>query len=475
MKVLFALLVALLGTSASAELAVKPTQFAFRSIIQINEKGPYQQVSLPLAVYQGLASPDLADLRVFNEKGEVMPYAIVPRESSVETRRSEQSVPFFPLHTPAGNGVNGSGAGDIAVTIRQTGDGTLVSVRQSAATASPAELVHGLVLDASKLPGSVRSLRLVAASGTSPFHAYTIESSQDLQHWRMLKRDAQLVRLAHEGHRVDLDGAEWDVPADRYLRLLWAYPQRAPVISSVLLSSVERQQAAPQRIWSAEIRPSAVHGGDYEYVWTGQMPLEMLRINLPQINTLAPLAIQQPLIRSSRHRHRDELRWTTLAQSVVYRLESPQGEIRSPDIALHKSVANHLRLSLDQRAGKLGEAPPTLQIGFVPREIVFLARGAGPFVLAWGASGVQRVDLPLSTLLPEPAGQAQLPARQASLSLADDAANEPTTTAGKAVVAESGPASNKWILWLVLLTGLLILGGMARALTRQLRPGEKPE
>lgn len=472
MKALFALLVALLGTSASAELAVNPAQFAFRGVIHINEKGPYQQVSLPLAVYQGLASPDLADLRVFNEKGELMPYAIVPRESSVETHRKEQSVPFFPLHAPAGNG---SGAGDIAVTIRQTGDGTLVSVRQSAASASPAELVHGLVLDASKLPGSVRSLRLIAESGTSPFHAYTIESSQDLQHWRMLKRDAQLVRLAHEGHRVDLDGAEWDVPADRYLRLLWADPQRAPVISAVLLSSVERQQAAPQRIWSAEIRPSAVHGGDYEYVWTGQMPLEMLRINLPQINSLAPLTIQQPLIRAGRLRHRDELRWTTLTQSVVYRLESPQGEIRSPDIALNELVVNRLRLSLDQRAGKLGEAPPTLQIGFVPREIVFLARGDGPFVLAWGASGIQRVDLPLSTLLPEHDGQAQLPARQASLSLAESTRNEPAATAGKAAAAESGTASSKWILWLVLLTGLLILGGMVRALTRQLRQGEKPE
>ncbi|PKO29759.1 MAG: hypothetical protein CVU34_20505 [Betaproteobacteria bacterium HGW-Betaproteobacteria-7] len=472
MKSLFALLVALLGTSASAELTLNPAQFAYRGIIHINEKGPYQQVSLPLSVYQGLASPDLADLRVFNERGEVLPYAIVPRESSVETHRKEQQVPFFPLHAPAGNG---SEAGDIAVTIRQTGDGSLISVRQSAPASSPAEVVRGLVLDASRLKGSVRSLRLVDEAGTTPFHAYTIESSQDLQHWRMLKRDAQLVRLSHEGHRVDLDGAEWDVPADRYLRLLWADPQRAPVISAVLLSSVERRYEMPQRIWSTEIRPNAVSGGDYEYVWTGQMPLEMLRINLPQMNSLAPLAIQQPVIRSSRHRHRDELRWRTVAQSVVYRLESPQGEIRSPDIALDQLVGNRLRLSLDRRAGKLGEAPPTLQIGFVPREIVFLARGDGPFILAWGAKGLGRVDLPLSTLLPEHDGKAQLPARQSNLSLAETMRNEPGVIAGKSAAADPGITSNKWILWLVLLGGLLILGGMARALTRQLHQGEKPE
>ena len=29
----------------------------------------------------------------------------------------------------------------------------------------------------------------------------------------------------------------------------------------------------------------------YEYAWAGQLPLEKLRINLPQINTLAPVNI----------------------------------------------------------------------------------------------------------------------------------------------------------------------------------------
>lgn len=463
------LLAALFANVANAQALVKPEQFAQRSTIHINEKGPYQQVILPIAVYQGLLAADLGDLRVFNGQGEVLPYAILRREAAAASHRTEQSVPFFPLLGPASKGGE---VADVAVTVRQGSDGTLVSVRQSAAVPAAAEVVRGMVVDASQLKGSIRSLRLLGGTSTTPFHAYSIESSQDLQQWRMLKPDAQLVRLAHEGQRIERDGAEWDSPAERYLRLLWADPQRAPAIASVLLASVETRHDAPPRIWSGEIAPGTVQPGIYEYVLPGQLPLERLRINLPQVNSLAPFAIQQPAIRRGRHRHRDEPDWESLAQSVAYRLDTPQGEIRSPDVVLHGLVAKRLRLSLDQRAGPLGGTAPTLQVGFVPQAIVFLARGEGPFMLAWGANDLRRGDLPLATLMPGQDGSAPLQAAVASLETPQSQQGRAEMVEGK-VERKAGALSAKWVLWLVLLGGLLLLGGMAKALSRQLRQGAK--
>ena len=104
----------------------------------------------------------------------------------------------------------------------------------------------------------------------------------------MLKRDAQLVHLVHAGHRVDSDRAEWDGTAGRYLRLLWDDPQRAPEIQSVFLGTVETSFNPPVHIWSGEIAPSATQPGIYDYAWAGQMPLEKLRIDLPEINNVAP-------------------------------------------------------------------------------------------------------------------------------------------------------------------------------------------
>lgn len=456
---------ALLATPASAEAPLGPTSFAHQAGIKLSGVGPYHQVALPLAVYAGASRADLGDLRVFNGQGEVLSYALLRREAQAETTRSEVAVPFFPLLVP---GPAATGEGEVAVTVRQGTDGTLVSVQRPAAGAKSGTLVRGVVIDASQLSGSIRSLRLLTAPSAVPLHRYAIESSPDLQRWRPLKRDAQLVHLEHRGHRVDSDTVEWDSPADRYLRLLWADPGQAPEVSAVRLGVVETSFRQPQRIWSADIAPASVQGGVYDYAWVGQLPLDKLRINLPQINTLAPLAIQRQTTRFSRHRQRAEAHWETLTRTVAYRLQSPQGELRSDDIALHAGVENRLRLTVDAQGGAIGSEPPKLQIGFVPHVLVFLARGEGPFVLAWGASAVERADLPAATLMPGYDGRGQLSAAPASLAPLDTLAGPAAAPAGKATAGD-GSLPARWILWAVLGVGLLVLGAMARALTRQLR------
>ena len=86
MKTLIALtLAALLATSAAAQSPLTPEDFAYRSVISLSGAGPFHQVALPLAVYEGVTSADLADLRVFNGQGEVLPYALL---------RSENRKPF---------------------------------------------------------------------------------------------------------------------------------------------------------------------------------------------------------------------------------------------------------------------------------------------------------------------------------------------------------------------------------------------
>ena len=258
-------------------------------------------------------------------------------------------------------------------------------------------------------------------------------------------------------------------------------PQQAPEIKSVFLGTVETSFNPPVRIWTAGMEPSATQPSIYEYAWAGQMPLEKLRIDLPQINTLAPLTIEylsekpRQTPRLGWHRHHEEQRWEELAQTVAYRLQSPQGEVKSADVTLHGAAANRLRLVMDARSGSIGNKPPTLQIGFVPHVLVLLARGDGPYVLAWGASGVAPAALPLSTLMPGYDGAASLNAATASLPPLGIVQGRPAAPAGRAV-AEASSSSTKWVLWAVLLGGLLVLGGMARSLIQQLRqpPKAKP-
>ena len=466
MKTLFALALAFAIVSpAGAETPPRPENFAHKSTITTGNGGPFYRFALPLEVYQGVTRADLGDLRVFNGHGEVLPHALLRVEAQAESRQTEHAVPFFPLPAEAGPR---EGDADLLVTVRQTGDGTLVAVRRTPAAGKANAVVRGVVLDASKLQGGIRSLRLNVGPSSVAFHAYTIESSTDLQHWRQLKSDAQLVRLSHDGHQVVNDKAEWGSNADPYLRVLWADPRQAPAILSVQLGLVETSPGQPVEIWSGPLTPSASQTNIHEYLLPGKLPLEKLRINLPQINTLTPLNIQRRIdpVALRNHRHRAEPYWETFSRPVVYRLQSPQGELRSPDIDLAGQIEERLRLVIDGRAGGIGSEAPTLQVGFVPHVLVFLARGEGPFVLAWGADGVNRGELPVATLLPGYEGLHKLTATPATLS---PAASAPTVKSAASEKSAVSPASSKWILWTVMLLGLLVLGGMAWSLLGQLR------
>jgi Protein of unknown function (DUF3999) len=480
MKTLIALILAVsLAVPAAAQAPLKPEDFAAHGTIETGGAGPFHQLTLPLAVYEGAASADLADLRVFNGQGEMVPYALLRSEPQAVSSQTESGAPFFPL--PVQDNA-GAGAGDISVTVRQSADGSLVSVHQQQGDkAGATTIVKGAVIDASTLKGrNVHSLRLVTGESTVPFHSFTVESSQDLTHWRTLKDDGQLVHMEHAGQRVDSDRVEWDGTAGRYLRLLWQDPKQAPEIKAVFLGTLESSAAQPVRIWSKEMAPAATKPDMYEYAWAGQLPLERLRINLPQINTLAPVNIQYfptPPSRKPRlgwHRHREEARWISLAHTVVYRLQAPQGEAKSADIELYGTEANRLRLVVDARSGGIGGTPPSLQIGFLPHVLVFLARGNGPFILAWGAEGVEPAALGLHALVPGYDAKAQLNASPASLPPASIVQAKPSPQGGKVAAEASSPAA-KWVLWAVLLGGLAVLGGMARSLILQLRQPPKAE
>ena len=128
MKTLLALILgALLATSAAAQTTPRPEDFAYRTVIDTNGAGPFHQLALPLAVYEGVTSAGLADLRVFNGQGEALPYALLRSESQTVSHQIESAAPFFPLPAP---GKASPGANDISVTVRQSADGSLVSVRQ---------------------------------------------------------------------------------------------------------------------------------------------------------------------------------------------------------------------------------------------------------------------------------------------------------------------------------------------------------
>jgi hypothetical protein len=454
-----------LPIAGGAGAALSPDHFAAHGVLASDGQGPYHRLTLPLAVYLSSARPDLGDLRIYNARGEALAFSLLQARPRSEAQQREANVPFFPLRQVAA----GKDGDEIAVSVRRGSDGTLIAVRQGT-SAAKAPQQTGLVIDASRLT-HVRALRLVASAGAAPFAGYQLETGNDLQHWRMLRSDGQYAHLEHAGQQIEQDRIDWEGDADRYLRLSWDDPQQAPQVRSVLLTSVNSRTREAQMLWTATLKPARSEGLQYEYDLPGQVPLERLRINLPEVNSVAPFTLEREVLSYERRRRRQERGWEPVARSVAYRLGGPRSELVNGDFDGDRQRSGRLRLTIDDRSGSPAGKPPALQVGFVPQDLLFLARGDGPYTLAWGAADAPPTDLPIATLLPGYRGGDSLPAVDSQLKITST--DLPPALSGKTPPTPS--PYRRWILWGVLLAGLAALALMARSLAAQLRHGRDPQ
>jgi hypothetical protein len=163
------------------------------------------------------------------------------------------------------------------------------------------------------------------------------------------------------------------------------------------------------------------------------------------------------------------LAWSGAAIANVYWLTQASGapDLHSPAVRLEGESWQALRLETFGPISQLGHTAPTIRIGVRPRHLVFVARGAGPFVLARATPAETTAALPLAQLMPARAPDAGLPEATASIAVAPAsgaAASGPSTAPAPGATAT--PARTPW-LWAALLAGLALMAAMAWSLLRK--------
>jgi hypothetical protein len=123
-------------------------------------------------------------------------------------------------------------------------------------------------------------------------------------------------------------------------------------------------------------------------------------------------------------------------------------------------------LRVDAASGGIGAGTLAVRAGWTPREIVFTARGAAPFRLAYGNSKAQAGALAIDTLVP-----GWRTDQEPKMSVAVTGAVQ--TLAGEAA-ARQRIDYKKWGLWAALVAGVAVLAWMAWMLSKQMRRNEKP-
>ena len=436
--------------AALAEPPLHPEDFAYGLALTVDGQEALYQTILPLDVYRVTTRTDLGDLRVFNSQGEIVPHAIRRAVESGSSKLALAPLPFFPIYGTADRKLDG-----LQLHVQKDGNGTIVDLKSDAQFDSAPRVVAYL-LDISAIKDPIQSLDLDWKEGSAGFSTrVSVAAGDDLAHWSTIVADATLARLEFQGEKLLQRAIE--LPAAvrvKYLRLAWSAGQTPFELSGVKAKLADAITDSP-RAWIAA-PAGAVPGkpGEYGFDLGAHIPVDRVRVALPQVNTLAQAhlfsrsAIDGP--------------WQSVADATLYRLISGGREIHSADLLTATRSDRYWLLRVEEKGGGLGQGAPVMHAGWLPRPLLFVARGSGPFRLAYGAANVAPAETAIENLLPD-GGATTIKIKSAEV-------GAPLPLGGVARLTPAAPQFpwKKYLLWGVLVSGVGLLGWMAYRLLKQM-------
>jgi hypothetical protein len=152
------------------------------------------------------------------------------------------------------------------------------------------------------------------------------------------------------------------------------------------------------------------------------------------------------------------------SSAVAYRLKQEGRELTSPALVLNGRPDRYWLLTVNMKGGGVGAGDFGVKAGWIPRELVFTARGNGPFRLAYGNARAEASSLFEESMVP--GLRSEHPPKIPLV-----ATGTPQKLAGTS--ATVAPVDvRKWALWAALFAAVLLLAWMAWKLSTQMqKPG----
>lgn len=446
-RIVWMILAASLACNAQA---ASKTDFAFGYTLEVDGDGAIYSVDLPEEVYRGLTRADRGDLRVFNSRGEAVPHTLRHAEQPGKQALPEVKLPVFPLYMESGavpvpEGYN--------VHITTNEQGAIIDLNYGKGTPQTRRL-SGYIIDASQLEHLPNALSVTWPAEQGDFVAtLKLERSDDLTAWHSLVERATLSNLHYGAHaliqqRIDLPTAKY-----KYLRLSWQ--ASAPFELAEVQAQFPERDTQQERKWTSFAMTDIDNKEHYYYFDThAVLPVDRINLALPQRNTLTRVRIDS----ASDHQGP----WTPRYNGLVYNLQVDGNALTTPDVWLGPTTHRHWRVQVLGNGGQLDGATQ-LRLGWVGEQLLFMAQGEAPFVLAYGSGRVERVDTPLPQLL----GSEEV--RQLQLIKAAQLGSR-IELGDKSRLETPRPPTDwkRYSLWSVLVLGVILLAWMALRLYREM-------
>jgi hypothetical protein len=330
----------------------------------------------------------------------------------------------------------------------------------------------GYLVDASDLELPIEAMTLNWQTGAGFNGTARVEASDDLLRWSTVVGEAPVLMLEHSGERLERKRVELSGRKAKFLRISFSRVPDDLVLKGVQLE-LRGEGAEPAREWRRVIGASAADKrSEYQFDTGGRFPVDRVRLILPQQNTVARIELLA--------RDRDDARWRFVSSASVFRLQRDGATVTNPEVRVNPTPDRQWLVRVDQRGGGLGAGELALDVGWMPHELVFAARGAPPFTLAYGNKQAKPEALQVATVVPEFREGKEIPAQHATIGEVAGSARPTPSLADPLgllrALLDSGEGK-KWALWMVLGAGVLAVAWMALRLLRELGtkapPGSK--
>jgi Protein of unknown function (DUF3999) len=432
----------ILGLLAAASVlaaGTPPKDFAYcMQVVGTGDAAAYR-LTLPLAVYQKVAHPDLADLRVFNGNGEQVPFAL-ERPASGTVASAATALSVFPLKDDSGATLDA-----IRVTI-ESGKGA-INV-QTGGQRPPPGRINSYLVDSRALAVPLSALRLEWPQDAADFAGRVrVEASDSLSDWRLVTSGAPIANLHSNSERLVEQRVELSATKARFWRLSWSGAAAPFVLTAVLGEPAKQSVDARHTSLSVAAAATKTAPGEFEYDLGATAPVDRVNLELPDINTVVDVELL------SRARPQDM--WHRVRRSGFYRLKSDAEELRNGPVSVVPTTDRYWLLRADPRQGGVGTSAPHLVVEWIPHEVVFVARGTGPFYLAYGSSVAHAAAVSLAVL-------------PRNLAIVAASLSSPELLGGDSLL-QPPAAPFPWktpLLWSILLAGAGLLGWMAYRLSK---------
>ncbi|MGF6190303.1 DUF3999 family protein [Serratia sp. 2723] len=370
-----------LASAANAEpVTEKPQGFAYGMPLTTEGSAPFFRIELPEVIYTESVWPDMRDVRVFNNQGQAVPFALT---ANVTTQENSQT---FPLRLFPMNGERVTDREQQVISLKSAGG---VEVTMPLYNDKPMGSTY--LLEVPRHEGGYPHLtQLKLAWERLPENWQTrvnVFYSSDLKDWSRSAVDVPLMDLLSGSDRLLLDTLDLEGFANpRYLLLVFKDAKAVPNLKIQSAQGIVISSHTEQQRINLLFKQKAISASEAEYTWPNPQSLNNISIRPTQGNTVLPLEID--------YRSAVSDSWHPLTKQVVFSVNGRTAEA----IPLNGLLVQGIRLKgINQQ---WGDSLPEVSAQRDRQTLIFNAQGTTPFLLAWGNKSAQSQAIPLDSLIP---------------------------------------------------------------------------